>query len=394
MVQSTRPTSPPWSTTTKLIVGLSLAATLFIMIGRLHNLLIPLLLASILIYVLHPIVRLLSRSTRLSWRLSVALFYLALLLLSGVTIFQLGMTAAQQAIDLFILAEDALAELPALIASFPTVLPVTLPSNLPFQIPVFDTEQLIQELLGVIQPIIGQAGDVVAIVAGTTASGVGWMLFILLLSFFVMLDLEPGSSPSLLRWVPPTYREDTERLMNRISQIWRGFLYGQGLLFVLTVALSFLLLSLLGVRTALALATLAGFARFVPYAGPSIVWFLSAIVAFVQDGNYLGLAPLPYALTVVGSEIILDQLFDNVISPRVLGQVLGVHPAAVLVAAIAALTLLGPVGLVLAAPLLATITVIGRYVLEKLFDLGYHPALPDTPVAEEEGDEPGALLGT
>ncbi len=381
MVQRTRPTSPPWSLTTKLIVGLSAAAVFFIVIGQLQKLLIPLLLASILIYVLHPIVRLLSRSTRLSWRMSVTVFYLAVILLAGLGIFQLSLTVAEQAIDLFLLAENALAELPTLITSFPTILP----ANFPFQIPEINAEQIAQQLLGVLQPIIGQAGDVVRLVAGTTASGVGWMLFILLLSFFVMLDLEPGSSPSLLRGVPVSYQDDVTRLTQRISQVWRGFLYGQGLLFALTVAISFVLLSVLGVRTALALAVLAGFARFVPYVGPAIVWLLSAIVAYFQDGNYFGMAPLTYALTVVGSEVVLDQLFDNVISPRVLGQVLGVHPAAVLIAAIAALTLLGPVGLVLAAPLLATVTVIGRYVLQKLFDLSYYPP-PEPPLNAEATD--------
>ena len=48
--------------------------------------------------------------------------------------------------------------------------------------------------------------------------------------------------------------------------------------------------------------------------------------------------------------VVVDQIFDNLISPRILGHTLGVHPAAVLVAAIIAANLLGLVGVVLEGP--------------------------------------------
>ena len=56
-----------------------------------------------------------------------------------------------------------------------------------------------------------------------------------------------------------------------------------------------------------------------------------------------------------------------------MGHTLGVHPAAVLVAAIIAANLIGIIGLVLAAPVLATINLVGRYVVRKMFDLDPWP---------------------
>ena len=67
--------------------------------------------------------------------------------------------------------------------------------------------------------------------------------------------------------------------------------------------------------------------------------------------------------------ILTDQVFDNLVSPRILGQTMGVHPAAVLVAAIIAANLIGFIGLVLAAPVLATFIIVGRYALRKMLDL-------------------------
>jgi predicted PurR-regulated permease PerM len=64
----------------------------------------------------------------------------------------------------------------------------------------------------------------------------------------------------------------------------------------------------------------------------------------------------------------MDQIYDNLVSPRIMGKSLGVHPAAVLVVAIIAFNLIGIIGLVLAAPALATVNLIGRYTARKMFD--------------------------
>jgi len=75
----------------------------------------------------------------------------------------------------------------------------------------------------------------------------------------------------------------------------------------------------------------------------------------------------------VAIAILVDQIFDQLISPRIFGDTLGVHPAAILVAAIIAANLIGLVGLVLASPVLATLNLVGRYILRKMLDLDPWP---------------------
>ena len=56
-------------------------------------------------------------------------------------------------------------------------------------------------------------------------------------------------------------------------------------------------------------------------------------------------------------------------TPKILGGALKVHPAGVMIAAFVGVSILGVVGVVLAAPVLATLILIGRYSVRKLFDL-------------------------
>jgi predicted PurR-regulated permease PerM len=121
------------------------------------------------------------------------------------------------------------------------------------------------------------------------------------------------------------------------------------------------------------MALLAGLARFVPYVGPAVNWTLLFIVTYFQADKLFGMQPLTYSVIVLVTALIIDQIFDNLVSPRILADALKVHPAAVLVAAIIAANLLGFLGVVLAAPMLATVALIGRYTARKMFDLNPWP---------------------
>jgi hypothetical protein len=66
---------------------------------------------------------------------------------------------------------------------------------------------------------------------------------------------------------------------------------------------------------------------------------------------------------------VIDQIIDGLIAPRVMARSLRVHPAAVLVMALISANLIGILGVVIAAPLLATLTLLGRYTMRKMLDL-------------------------
>jgi predicted PurR-regulated permease PerM len=81
---------------------------------------------------------------------------------------------------------------------------------------------------------------------------------------------------------------------------------------------------------------------------------------------------------VIIAAVVLDQIFDNLVSPRLFGNTLGIHPAAVLITALLAANLIGLIGLVLAAPAVATFKLIGRYIVRKMLDLDPWPVEDET----------------
>jgi predicted PurR-regulated permease PerM len=155
-------------------------------------------------------------------------------------------------------------------------------------------------------------------------------------------------------------------------------------IFVYTV-----IMSILGLNYALGIAILAGMARFIPYIGPLVTLVVASLVALLQGGNYFALPAWQYAILVVGLAVLTDQIMDNLVSPRIFGSTLGVHPAAVLIAAIIAANLIGLIGLVLAAPVVATLKLFGRYLIRKMLDL---EPFPPTERAIEPIEFPWARL--
>jgi predicted PurR-regulated permease PerM len=364
--------SPQWSPSTKLVVGVMFLVLISALLVRFRNIIGPLLLAFILAYVLHPLVSALAGSTRLSWRAAAnAIFFLLIILLGGLLSIT-GLAVVQQLQSLVVVVQRFVVNLPDLVEDIP--IQVYRIGPFEFDLSQFlDLGALSEQILSVLQPTLGRAGNLIGSLATSAAITVGWSLFIILVAYFLLADAGRGFPKALFSIDIPGYQYDITRMVRELGRIWNAFLRGQLVIFTLTVIIAAMLMTALGVRFALGLAILAGFARFVPYVGPLTTWVVSALVAFFQESNYFGLPPWQYAVLVVLVVVILDQVFDNLVTPRLMGETLGVHPAAVLIAAIVATNLIGIIGLLLAAPVLATLQLFGRYGLRKIFDLDPWP---------------------
>jgi predicted PurR-regulated permease PerM len=327
---------------------------------RFHTIIGPLLLAFIFSYLLHPVAGFLSRSTRLSWRASVGIVFLLIivLLLGLLTIGGVGLVNQIQ--SLIALLQNSLDQLPTIIADV-----AAWGAKFGLDLSRIDVSSISQQLLSFGQSLLSQMGSLISSLAGSAASFLGWMLFILLVSFFVLTE-SGGLRRDILKVDLPGYSEDWHRIGHELSRIWNAFLRGQIIIFGATVAIYFVVLSVLGVRYAIGLALAAGFARFVPYVGPAINWGILALVTFFNPA--FGMVSIWYTVMVFLVALFIDQIFDNLVSPRVMADALRVHPAAVLVAAIISASLLGILGVVIAAPMLATLQLFSQYTMRKMFD--------------------------
>jgi len=184
----------------------------------------------------------------------------------------------------------------------------------------------------------------------------------------------------MLKFDIPGYTEDLKKLGGELSRIWNAFLRGQIIIFFMALVIYSILLPALSVRYANCIAFMAWLAKFLPYVGPAITWVVMALVTYFQPFTPFGLEPLPYMLIVVITTSIIDWFMDNFIVPRIMARTLKVHPAAVLVAALIAANLLGLLGVIIAAPFLATCLLLGRYIMRKMLDLDPWPKTePESP---------------
>jgi predicted PurR-regulated permease PerM len=358
--------SPQWSSTTKLVIGLTLAALLITLFISFRVFIGPVLLAVILAYLVYPWASRINRFVHIPWRLTVTLMYLLILVALASLITWGGITLVEQISNLIKFLQSAVNDLPNFISRLTSQPQVIGPFTLDWQ--RLDVAALINQLLGIVQPILSQAGNLVGTVASSAASIIGWTMFALVLSYFIVSETR-GNPSRLINLQIPGYREDFKRMGQELGIIWNAFLRGQLILFTLTASIYMITLGILGVRYYFGLALLAGLARFLPYIGPIISWSTDAIVAFSQGYTMFGLPPETYTLTVLITVWLTDAVIDNLISPRIFSNALKIHPAAVMVCALLAFNMMGIIGIVLAAPALATIKLVFDYTVRKLLDL-------------------------
>jgi len=348
-----------------MVVGLTITGLVLVLLFYFRNLIGPLLLAFILTYLLHPLAVWLSNTTRLNWRTAVSIIYFILIILVAGLITLTGLAVIQQIQNVIQLVQDFINNLPTLFADLTTRAYTLGPFT--FDLSQFDLKTLSDQLLGSVQPLLGRLGSLVSSFATSALTSFAWGLFILVISYFLLAD--GGRVPDTLNFMHiPGYDADIKRIGRELGRTWNAFLRGQLIIMVLIILLYMVLLNIFGVRYAIAIAILAGLAKFVPYVGPFMTWLVTAMVIIFTSTSHFGIRPVYYAGLVIVIGIVVDQIFDNLVTPRLLGQTLGVHPAAVLVAAIIAASLIGIIGLLLAAPVLATVNLLGRYIIRKMLD--------------------------
>ena len=382
MEKTQPPESPHWGSTAKLVASLTIVIVLAALVARFQSIIGPVLMAFVLAYLLHPLVGFLEKKLRFPWGLGVSLIYILiiLILLSLITWGGVGLVGQIQ--NLIVAVQNYIKGLPAFIASLSHKVVMLGPFRFDFS--TFDWSIVGQQILSYVQPALGQVGGLVGTLAGGAATTLGWTTFVVVVSFFFLLE-SGGLRHGILHFDIPGYTEDIKKISRHLGRIWNAFLRGQVIIFFSKVISYTILMSILGVHYALPIALIGGFAGFLPYVGAAINYIVIGMVTYFQGPNPYGLAPLTYTIIAIVVALLIDQVHDNLVSPRLMGQTLKVHPAFVLIAAFIAFNLLGILGVVIAAPLLATLQLFGRYTMRKMLDEEPWPpaeeTLPPLPMA-------------
>jgi predicted PurR-regulated permease PerM len=200
-----------------------------------------------------------------------------------------------------------------------------------------------------------------------------WLIFILMVSFWLVKDADEIKA-GMHGLVPPDYRDELEELWGKVGLVWDAFFRGLLLLSLTVGVITGTMVWALGVKNALLLGILAGVLEVVPSIGPIVACIPAVLVAYFQGSTHLPIANGWFALLVLALYVLIQQVENNFLAPRILGGSVKIHPIVVLVGAIGGYAVGGIVGAFLAAPVIGTFKILGSYLYRKLTEIEAEPA--------------------
>lgn len=178
-------------------------------------------------------------------------------------------------------------------------------------------------------------------------------------AFYLLLDWE-RVTVTVDGWIPLPYRDTVHGLARDIDNAIAGFVRGQSVICLILAAFYAVGLTLTGLNFGFLIGLMTGLLSFIPFVGAATGFLVAAIVAVAQFWP----SWTPIAM-VVGIFIVGQVLEGYVLSPKLVGAKVGLHPVWMMFALLASSYLFGFVGLLIAIPLAATIGVLLRFALRK-----------------------------
>ena len=317
-------------------------ATAVLALVALQNVLAALAAAGLLAYLASPVLTWLEKFGVPRGASAAAVLVLAAGFLAGLSLVLLPLIQSE--------ILNLIQQLPGIVSRLQTDWIPWLEQRLDLSLPHTSSEAL-AELRARIQglDIRGPFTDAVATMFRSTTSllMVGFQVLLFpVLAFYGMRD-GPKLRDTLSGALPTEVRETAVEASQQVDRVVSAWLRGQLSVCLVLAVLYSIAYSIAGVPAAILVGTIAGFLVVIPYAGPALGFGLALVLTAVQFGLGMQLA------WVAGAFVIVQALEGTLITPRIVGDRLGLHPCVVILGLIAGGQLLGFAGIVLAVPLLA-----------------------------------------
>jgi len=253
------------------------------------------------------------------------------------------------------------------------------------------TAELVTQITGALADMLSPFATGAISFAFGVATTIGWLFLILVISFYMVKDVDEFARYVAER-IPPHYEEEFRRLGQELARIWDGFFRGSLIVSMIDGMLFAIALSIVGMPNALILALIAGLFALIPSIGPVLAAIPAVLLALFQGSTYLPLTNFWFAFLVGMIYLIVFQVDNLYTVPRIVGRRVRLHPAVVIMGAVGGALLGGLLGVLLAAPVIASVRVIGGYIYRKLLDLEPF-AIPAVPAGELKVRRKGVIAG-
>lgn len=171
--------------------------------------------------------------------------------------------------------------------------------------------------------------------------------------FYLLFDL-PRLKSFVESFIPERFRTVYSKKLAEIDTVLSGFVRGQLSVCAILALLYSIGLYFIGIDLAIAIGTLAGVTFIIPYVGTIIGICLSVVMALLKFNDIL------HPLLCLGWFGLVQALEGMVITPKIVGDTVGLHPLVAIVALLIGGQLFGIIGMLLAVPLTAVLQVFLR----------------------------------
>ncbi len=342
----------PLTTTQKsALAWLTVAVALLLLLWLLSAVLTPFVVAAVLAYALAPLVdRLCALSRgRLPRMVAVLLVELLfILVVLGLVLLLVPVLAhewPQLRDQVPVLLERLGGALQGLLASYGIPLSLDLASIKPAVMKYLNANM--EEAMGSVLASLKIGGSVALTVFGN-------MILIPVALFYLLLDWQRFVA-RCVELVPLRLRGDYDSFMQEADAVLGQYLHGQLLVMLILAVYYSLALSLFGLDLALPIGIFTGLAVFVPYVGFGLGLVLAVLAGLLEFAAGSGVAYVAVMVAVVYG---IGQLVESIyLTPRLVGERIGLHPLAVIFALLAFGQLFGFVGVLIALPASAVLLV-------------------------------------
>ena len=326
------------------LAWLALSAALALLLWLLAPVLMPFVLAAVLAYALHPLVEKLAARRVPRWLGAGVAVATLMLLALGVVLLIVPVITKQVPL----LKE----QVPLLLERMNDTL-VPLAARFGLDVGV-DVEQVRVWLRGLVsgheQELLQGVLASLRIGGSAFAAVLGNLVLTPMVAYYLLLDWA-GLVQRFKGLIPPRWRDATDSFLHETDEVLGQYLHGQ-LLVMAALALFYTVgLALAGLKLALPIGVFTGLAVFVPYLGFGLGLIMALLAALLQFQSMTGVLAVA-AVYAVGQ--VAESLY---LTPRLLGERIGLHPIAVIFALMAFGHLFGFVGVLIALPVSAVLLV-------------------------------------
>lgn len=166
--------------------------------------------------------------------------------------------------------------------------------------------------------------------------------------------------------LPIKHKEELRTLGHQVDRAIAGFIRGQFSVCVILGTIYSIGLYIIGLHLGVAVGFMAGIISFIPYVGTITGFVTAMIIAFMQYDTF---GPILQVIIVFGIGQVLESYY---LTPKLVGDSVGLHPVWIMFAILAGGVILGFLGILIAVPVAAIIAVLIRYSIEKYKKSGFY----------------------